>query len=135
MSSNGQSLEAEVIGQTKIFGYNNETAIPKELLMNEKNMAAYLGISRYFLTELRKKHGLKYLMFEGHHCIYYYLPLVDEYFRSRATVMKTGTVIPADTLSSDCSRNLRAGQHQADGNRDAACEPQTQKRYTPMQAV
>ena len=23
MSSNGQSLEAEVIGQTKIFGYNN----------------------------------------------------------------------------------------------------------------
>ncbi len=135
MSTNGQNLESEITTQTYMFGKSNETVAPKELLMNEKNMAAYLGISRYFLTELRKKHGLKYLIFEGHHCIYYYLPLVDEYFRSRATVMPTDTVIPADMLSSDCSRNLETGQQQTDDNRDTTSGPFTPKRYKPMQAV
>ena len=61
------------------------------LVMNEKEMAAYLGISRYFLTELRKKHGLRCLMFEGHHCIYYYLPVVDEFFRTRSKGVEVGT--------------------------------------------
>ena len=55
----------------QISGSNTKPKVPKELLMNEKDMAAYLGISRYFLTELRKKHGLKCLIFEGQHCIYY----------------------------------------------------------------
>ena len=67
---------------------------PKEMLMNEKDMAAYLGISRYFLTELRKKHGLKCLIFEGQHCIYYYLPVVDEYFRARSKGLQPDAQIP-----------------------------------------
>ena len=69
---------------------------PKELLMNEKDMAAYLGISRYFLAELRKKHGLKCLIFEGQHCIYYYLPVVDEYFRSRSKGLQSDTQPPEE---------------------------------------
>ena len=63
----------------------------RNLVMNEKDLAAYLGISRYFLTELRKKHGLKCMVFEGQHCIYYYLPVVDEFFRARSKGLDTGT--------------------------------------------
>ena len=92
------------IGTTKQFLYKKGREIMKKittinpnLVMNEKDMAAYLGISRYFLTELRKKHGLKCMIFEGQHCIYYYLPVVDEFFRSRSKGLDTG--IP--TLSED----------------------------------
>ena len=69
---------------------NNGTENPN-LVMNEKDMAAYLGISRYFLTELRKKHGLKCMIFEGQHCIYYYLPVVDEFFRAKSKGLDMGT--------------------------------------------
>ena len=39
----------------------------------------------------------KCMIFEGQHCIYYYLPVVDEFFRSRSKGLDTG--IP--TLSED----------------------------------
>ncbi len=70
----------------------NNDAENRNLVMNEKDLAAYLGISRYFLTELRKKHGLKCMVFEGQHCIYYYLPVVDEFFRARSKGLDTGTL-------------------------------------------
>ncbi len=57
---------------------------PVGLIMNEKRLAEYLGTSTYFITLLRKNYGLKYLMLEGMHCIYYYLPMVDEFFRKHS---------------------------------------------------
>ena len=52
------------------------------VVLNEKQLAKYLGTSRYFVTLLRKKYGLKYVVLRGMHNIYYYLPMVDEFFRN-----------------------------------------------------
>lgn len=113
-----------------------EIKAPKELLMNEKDMAAYLGISRYFLTELRKKHGLKCLIFEGQHCIYYYLPVVDEFFRNRsksllneAQVMDAGTVdSPVKAVDLPLQTDKQAGYNNS-------VTPTKKFPYKPMKAV
>ena len=62
---------------------------PKEnrsvgVVLNEKQLAKYLGTSRYFVTLLRKRYGLKYVVLQGMHNIYYYLPMVDEFFRNKS---------------------------------------------------
>lgn len=57
---------------------------PAGLVFNEKQLAKYLGTSRYFVTLLRKKYGLKYVELRGMHNIYYYLPMVDEFFRNKS---------------------------------------------------
>ena len=54
------------------------------VVLNEKQLAKYLGTSRYFVTLLRKKYGLKYVVLHGMHNIYYYLPMVDEFFRNKS---------------------------------------------------
>ena len=54
------------------------------VVLNEKQLAKYLGTSRYFVTLLRKKYGLKYVVLHGMHSIYYYLPMVDEFFRNKS---------------------------------------------------
>ena len=120
----------------QISGSNTKPKVPKELLMNEKDMAAYLGISRYFLTELRKKHGLKCLIFEGQHCIYYYLPVVDEYFRNRSKSLQAETQAP-DGDTGETSGNAPISPVQADRqaeyNNSAA--PTKRLPYKPMKAV
>ncbi len=109
---------------------------PKELLMNEKDMAAYLGISRYFLTELRKKHGLKCLIFEGQHCIYYYLPVVDEYFRARSRSLHGEEEVP-DGNQESITGNIVNQPVQADTPvRYSNSTPPARKfPYEPMKAV
>ncbi len=114
---------------------SGESKMPRELLLNEKDMAAHLGISRYFLTELRKKHGLKCLMFEGQHCIYYYLPVVDEYFRSRSRAMSSDMDIQASGTADDDAGVSASGESQSGTENDAAPLQQHRKRYKPMQAV
>lgn len=116
---------------------NNKRAESPNLVMNEKDMAAYLGISRYFLTELRKKHGLKCIIFEGQHCIYYYLPVVDEFFRARSKGLDTGT----PPLSEDNPATDTPGKAdkpiQSDKVETSTDRPFTTKivPYKPMKAV
>ena len=114
----------------------DEPTGPKELLMNEKDMAAYLGISRYFLTELRKKHGLKCLIFEGQHCIYYYLPVVDEYFRNRSRSLQPGTQAP-ETDSEETPGDAVITPVQADkqAGYNTSTTPTKKFPYKPMKAV
>ncbi len=116
---------------------NDNTNDSANLVMNEKDMAAYLGISRYFLTELRKKHGLKCLMFEGHHCIYYYLPVVDEFFRTRSKGLGVGTnVLPESKPSAEpleaTETPIRADEA---GTGNTICLPANKLPYKPMKAV
>ena len=107
------------------------------LVMNEKDMAAYLGISRYFLTELRKKHGLRCLMFEAHHCIYYYLPVVDEFFRTRSKGLEVGTNdLPENKPGvevSDATDTPIEANKAVTGN--TVCLPANKLPYKPMKAV
>ena len=107
------------------------------LVMNEKDMAAYLGISRYFLTELRKKHGLKCLIFEGQHCIYYYLPVVDEFFRSRSKGLGaeiTGqSEDTAPVEAADITEPSRKAFKSQTG--DSVRLPAETMPYKPMQAI
>ena len=120
----------------QLSGSNTKPKVPKELLMNEKDMAAYLGISRYFLTELRKKHGLKCLIFEGQHCIYYYLPVVDEYFRNRSKSLQAETQAhEGDTGETSGNAPISPVQadRQAEYNNSAA--PTKRLPYKPMKAV
>lgn len=109
---------------------------PKELLMNEKDMAAYLGISRYFLTELRKKHGLKCLIFEGQHCIYYYLPVVDEYFRNRSRSLQPDIQLP-ETDAKETPGKALISPVQADRQvgYNTSTTPTKKFPYKPMKAV
>ncbi len=72
-----------------IKGIDVDTDAAKEnrasgVVLNEKQLAKYLGTSRYFVTLLRKKYGLKYVVLHGMHNIYYYLPMVDEFFRNKS---------------------------------------------------
>ncbi len=115
---------------------SSQPNIPKERLMNEKDMAAYLGISRYFLTELRKKHGLKCLIFEGQHCIYYYLPVVDEYFRNRSRSLQPGTQAP-ETDSEETPGDAVITPVQADkqAGYNTSTTPTKKFPYKPMKAV
>ena len=115
---------------------SSEPNIPKERLMNEKDMAAYLGISRYFLTELRKKHGLKCLIFEGQHCIYYYLPVVDEYFRSRSRSLQSDIQVP-ESDSEETPGKAVISPVQADGQAgyNTSTTPTKKFPYKPMKAV
>ena len=109
---------------------------PKELLMNEKDMAAYLGISRYFLTELRKKHGLKCLIFEGQHCIYYYLPVVDEYFRARSKSLHGEEEVPDGKQESITSNVVNQPVQAETPVRYSNSPPPARKfPYKPMKAV
>ena len=114
----------------------NDIANPN-LVMNEKDMAAYLGISRYFLTELRKKHGLKCLIFEGQHCIYYYLPVVDEFFRARSKGLSAEiSCQPEGTAAVEASgitEPSRKADKQYTG--DSVRPPDETMPYKPMQAV
>ena len=127
------SIEGKVVRLPDVTDVSGE---PRELLMNEKDMAAYLGISRYFLTELRKKHGLKCLIFEGQHCIYYYLPVVDEYFRSKSRVMPADTAAQASGTADDDTGGFPAScQQQAETEKDTFTVQQQRKLYKPMQAV
>ena len=107
------------------------------LVMNEKDMAAYLGISRYFLTELRKKHGLKCLIFEGQHCIYYYLPVVDEFFRARSKGLGAETAGQPEgstaVETSGITEPSRKACKQQTG--DSVRLPDDSMPYKPMQAV
>ena len=109
---------------------------PKELLMNEKDMAAYLGISRYFLTELRKKHGLKCLIFEGQHCIYYYLPVVDEYFRNQSRSLQPD-IQPPETGTEETPGKAVITPVQADrqAGYTTSTTPTKKIPYKPMKAV
>lgn len=68
------NTEPEAAKEKRAFG----------VILNEKQLAKYLGTSRYFVTLLRKKYGLKYVVLHGMHTIYYYLPMVDEFFRNRS---------------------------------------------------
>ena len=130
------SIEGKVVRLPDVTDVSGEPRMPRELLMNEKDMAAYLGISRYFLTELRKKHGLKCLIFEGQHCIYYYLPVVDEYFRSRSRVMPADTVVLASGTADDETGGVPAScQQQAETEKATFPVQQQRKLYKPMQAV
>ena len=108
---------------------------PKELLMNEKDMAAYLGISRYFLTELRKKHGLKCLIFEGQHCIYYYLPVVDEYFRARSKSLHGEEEVPDGKQESITSNVVNQPVQAETPVRYNSTPPARKFPYKPMKAV
>ena len=116
---------------------NNNYIDNPHLVMNEKDMAAYLGISRYFLTELRKKHGLRCLMFEGLHCIYYYLPVVDEFFRTRSKGLEVGTnVLPETILGVDPSDATEAPiRADVAGTGNTICLPANKLPYKPMEAV
>ena len=115
---------------------NNELMAPKELLMNEKDMAAYLGISRYFLTELRKKHGLKCLIFEGQHCIYYYLPVVDEYFRNRSRSLQAEMQVPeGDTVETPGNAVISPVQADRQAGYNNSASPTKKFPYKPMKAV
>lgn len=109
----------------------NEVNNPN-LLMNEKDMAAYLGISRYFLTELRKKHGLKCLKFEGHHCIYYYLPVVDEFFRKRAKALEAEANNQTEGNLDVTELPVQTGK--SDSGNISTC-PTDEFHYKPMRAV
>ena len=130
------SIEGKVVRLPDVTDVSGEPRMPRELLMNEKDMAAYLGISRYFLTELRKKHGLKCLIFEGQHCIYYYLPMVDEYFRSKSRVMPADTAAQASGTADDDTGGVPAScQQQAETEKDTFTVQQQRKLYKPMQAV
>ena len=117
---------------------NNNIADNPHLVMNEKDMAAYLGISRYFLTELRKKHGLKCLIFEGLHCIYYYLPVVDEFFRTRSKGLEVGTNVLPETIPgvdpSDATETPIRADVAGTGN-TTICLPANKLPYKPMEAV
>ena len=121
---------------TEMDEANKNPNAPKELLMNEKDMAAYLGISRYFLTELRKKHGLKCLMFEGQHCIYYYLPVVDEYFRARSKGLQPETQLPDEESGDDPGNPVNSP---AETDRQVkysnSSSPTKKFPYKPMKAV
>ena len=68
------NMEPEEAKEKRAFG----------VVLNEKQLAKYLGTSRYFVTLLRKKYGLKYVALHGMHNIYYYLPMVDEFFRNKS---------------------------------------------------
>ena len=113
-------------------GDNSEAKAPKELLLNEKDMAAYLGISRYFLTELRKKHGLKCLIFEGQHCIYYYLPVVDEFFRTRSRSLQPDTETPDEVPGNTTNQSVEA---EKPGRHTNSPTPTKRFPYEPMKAV
>ncbi len=67
-----------IVTETKMNKENRTAGV----VLNEKQLAKYLGTSRYFVTLLRKKYGLKYVVLRGSHNIYYYLPMVDEFFRN-----------------------------------------------------
>ena len=69
---NSVDIDAETAKENRAAG----------VVLNEKQLAKYLGTSRYFVTLLRKKYGLKYVVLRGMHNIYYYLPMVDEFFRN-----------------------------------------------------
>ncbi len=71
---NSVDIDAETAKENRAVG----------VVLNEKQLAKYLGTSRYFVTLLRKKYGLKYVVLHGMHSIYYYLPMVDEFFRNKS---------------------------------------------------
>ena len=58
---NSVDIDAETAKENRAAG----------VVLNEKQLAKYLGTSRYFVTLLRKKYGLKYVVLRGMHNIYY----------------------------------------------------------------
>ena len=54
---------------------------PPKMLMNEKELADYLGQTEYSVKQLRLKCGLPALPKNGRHEIQYYWPAVDDYLR------------------------------------------------------
>ena len=101
-----------------------------------RTLAAYLGISRYFLTELRKKHGLKCLIFEGQHCIYYYLPVVDEYFRNRSRSLQAEMQVPeGDTVETPGNAVISPVQADRQAGYNNSASPTKKFPYKPMKAV
>ena len=60
---------------------NNNYYQPPSLLMNEKELAIFLGQTEYAVKQLRLKCGLPTLPKNGRHEVQYYWPAVDEYLR------------------------------------------------------
>ena len=107
---------------------------PVGLIMNEKRLAEYLGTSTYFITLLRKNYGLKYLMLEGLHSIYYYLPMVDEFFRKHSK-----TFSGSDAGAEDDHEESEVPEVKLPEPLDVSMisEPKSQrvKHYRPMKAI
>lgn len=61
----------------------------KRLMLNEKELASVLGVSEYRVRQMRLNQNLPCITYKDQHQIYYYMPVVDEYFRARSKPYST----------------------------------------------
>lgn len=69
----------------------------KRLMLNEKELASVLGVTEYRVRQMRLKQDLPCITDKEQHQIYYYLPVVDEYFRARSKPYRSESEEPTVT--------------------------------------
>ncbi len=80
--------------------YNNSYQ-PPSLLMNEKELANFLGQTEYTVKQLRLKCGLPTLPKNGRHEVQYYWPVVDEFLRQLSKPFNAEDVQPMERPEPD----------------------------------
>ncbi len=102
---------------------------PTCLMLNEKDLASVLGVTEYRVRQMRLKQGLPCVADKDQHQIYYYWPVVDEYFRAKSKPYNTESeeaTVEENTSTTDMKLSLPDQQEPAHSK---LCQ------YKPMEPV
>ena len=102
---------------------------PASPMLNEKALAEILGLTEYRVRQMRLKQGLPCITDKDQHQIYYYWPVVDEYFRAKSKPYGSDETI-SEVLDKDAEPDV-------DFSSTEPPEPVLSKQpvYKPMERV